>query len=457
VKESRYNFWLEDPYDSTGKLCFNAVSCGFARFDEETINLLKRISDRSIDESLLSEDEANIINDLKNSSYLVPDDWDYITQCKFDYLKYSFQHHWLAMTILPTMQCNLRCTYCFEEHKDIRMTDNVAKSIKKYASDYVKKNNPGGIHIAWYGGEPLLELDRVLEITEYCRSIAKDNKITFSSEMISNCVLLTEDVANKLINAGVGRIQVTLDGDKNLHDKKRKYSNNKGTFDTIMDNILKAPEQIHFAIRVNIDNELYKTLPKFFNDITPLSGKKNFGIYPALLRHDVTSTCSSIKSSCLDLDDFASVSTEFYERLLDNGHSFSWYPKPTIGGCGATSLSSVVIEPNGNLCRCWSQVGCEGESYGNILNLKETFKHEPYYKWFMFDPTADEICRDCKYFPLCKRGCPAKHVKPSTEYTKPTYSDKRHCTLLKQTLDDLLQIVYRLKKKELDVDRENVV
>ena len=57
-------------------------------------------------------------------------------------------------------------------------------------------------------------------------------------------------------------IQVTLDGERKIHNKRRVFHDGSGSFDAIWQNIRLALEkQIEVYIRVNVDSDNLESLP----------------------------------------------------------------------------------------------------------------------------------------------------------------------------------------------------
>ncbi len=178
-------------------------------------------------------------------------------------------------------------------------------------------------------------------------------------------------------------------------------------------------------------------------------------MYPGYLHSDATKICASIENNCLDIPKFASVATEFYKKVLENGHYFSWFPNANPATCCACNCNGSVIQPDGYQCRCWNQVGQKEESYASIVD-KSYFEGKNYYKWINYDPFDVEECKNCKYFTLCRAGCPAKRVPASTDYMDTKRMN--HCSALKYNIKDMLLLVYKNfeeeKKKNQNCDNK---
>ena len=122
--------------------------------------------------------------------------------------------------IVPTVQCNLNCTYCHIQHgrenrKSVSM--NVPTLIRgldifKSYGGFEEENG----EIMYYGGEPFLEPDFLLKSLEMIRSYSSKIKIT----IFTNGTLITEELAEKLKKYKLYVI-VSMDGRESAHDAAR--------------------------------------------------------------------------------------------------------------------------------------------------------------------------------------------------------------------------------------------
>ena len=69
----------------------------------------------------------------------------------------------LSLIINPTLDCNFRCWYCYEEHKNImNMTPEVRKAISHFLQKQCAIPEREYIGLSFFGGEPLLMFDDVV-------------------------------------------------------------------------------------------------------------------------------------------------------------------------------------------------------------------------------------------------------------------------------------------------------
>ncbi|WP_166308743.1 radical SAM protein [Bradyrhizobium sp. 2S1] len=144
--------------------------------------------------------------------------------------------HVLGLTIFPTEKCNFRCLYCYETFPNIRMSDAVASALTKLI--FNRRSDLDALSIRWFGGEPLLEASRVIELSTFAKKVAVENDIDFWSGITTNGFLLTYPLFVNLLEAGICHFQVSLDGMKTEHDATRRGHTDRGTFDRIIRNLL---------------------------------------------------------------------------------------------------------------------------------------------------------------------------------------------------------------------------
>ncbi len=143
----------------------------------------------------------------------------------------------LHLVLMPTEQCNLRCEYCYEDFANGQMSDGVVESVKNLLHRRAARLEL--LSIEWFGGEPLLAWPIVESIQEEAHSLAQARPdLVLSGSMTTNASMLTIRKFERLLELGVSRFQVSLDGPKELHDASRHTARRKGSFDAVWKNLL---------------------------------------------------------------------------------------------------------------------------------------------------------------------------------------------------------------------------
>lgn len=142
----------------------------------------------------------------------------------------------LTTVLLKTVSeaCNLACDYCYysncENKNDIKTFD--LEVLEKFIKEYAEYSN-GIMTMTWQGGEPLLAgLSFFEKVIELQVKYAKKGSI-ISNSLQTNATLITKEWAQffKKYNFLIG---VSLDGPKEIHDKRRPNRGGKGSFYQVM-------------------------------------------------------------------------------------------------------------------------------------------------------------------------------------------------------------------------------
>jgi uncharacterized protein len=168
------------------------------------------------------------------------------------------------LELFLTENCNLRCEYCFVKDKRPQsMPLDKARAAINFLVFYSAQKED--LNITFFGGEPLLEAEKVIDLIEFCESIerASDSKKRFSLSMTTNGTLVNEEILKQL--KGKLNLLLSIDGDKETHNKYRKYANGNGSFEHIMSNIaLIKKYQPWLGTRMTI---LPDTVPNLYQNV----------------------------------------------------------------------------------------------------------------------------------------------------------------------------------------------
>jgi len=142
-----------------------------------------------------------------------------------------------------TSQCNLDCSYCvygggydnFDNLKHVEMSWDTAQK----AIDFLlpKTTGEGPLRIDFFGGEPLLAFPLMKRIVAELKKRMKgrDQKLNFY--ICTNGTVMNDDILDFLLENNV-YLQISIDGDRETHDSKRKFKGlNRGSFDKILENL----------------------------------------------------------------------------------------------------------------------------------------------------------------------------------------------------------------------------
>lgn len=420
---------------------FNALSGGFCKVNEASKKILGDIDVLESTESLkfLSKD---IIDELKRGGFLIGKEIN-----EFNYIKtihnisrFSGENS-LGLTLLPTMGCNFRCTYCFEKDKEYpnnKMTEEVMDAIVKLIDSRLREG--GNLVISWFGGEPLLEFNIIRKLHERINEIVNRKKLNLFAGIVTNGYLLNKERSDELFELGIKTVQITIDGPKHIHDSKRILKNGLGTFDKIIANILDINENLELGIRVNIEKDNIDSIPEFLDFLNEcgIGSMKNVSPYFAVVR-DYDIEKEQLSSKCYNIKEFSKEEIQLNKMAYEKGMNIQHRLKPNLSVCGALSPNTYVIEPDGTIQKCWNSVGDKKQTVGHLIknNFDVDLLTKNQAKWYSWSEFENEECKDCNILPLCMGGCPYYTVDKNDLHKKGGYK----CITQKYNLEDTLKLI----------------
>jgi len=257
--------------------------------------------------------------------------------------------------------------------------------------------------VTWYGGEPTLCLGLIETLSAQLRGLCERQGVEFlPASIVTNGYLLTEKVAQRLKAAGVKEAQVTMDGDRETHDRRRPLQGGGGTFDRILENVAATRSILDIQIRINLDRSNADTA------VAALDALVEHGLQgmPTYYGHvqPFTEACADIASDCFTDREFGELSLALTRQAIARGFTSMRYPRLQVGGvCGADHELGYLVAPDGLLFKCWAQASLGPEhSVGSIVDGEATPGQEENLQRFLdWDPLADRVCRECRVLPIC--------------------------------------------------------
>lgn len=295
----------------------------------------------------------------------------------------------LKISMNLTKRCNLRCKQCFSDSGEIKAQELTTKEMFNLFDDM---NRYGTFFICLGGGEPLTRPD-LLEILEY------GQKKQLAISVVSNGLLLTQELIEKLNKVELDTFWISLDGLEENHEMLRGKTTFKKTLESLK--LLKDYYKGKTAIRISLNKynvgeyrELIKIAEEYNVDLIRFTPIISFG---RAKNEDLT------------------INQEQYIEFLKNIKKIKSkveivYPnKPTpqkiwIGtngfGCHC-GKEAIWIDEIGNYSPCifW------GDKY--ILgNIKEKSYRDLWEASLLSSNIkGNKTCENCKNYKVCRGGC----------------------------------------------------
>lgn len=390
MKISRYT--LSTSIDSKTYILYNILSKKYIAYSNEKREKISELI-ADINKGQYDPEEIILIKEMLAKGLITKDYVNELDKLEFEENRDRYNDQIFHLMILPTLDCNLRCVYCYEQHRELYMDTVTADNILTYFKKIIP--NIKHLRVSWFGGEPLLGFKIIEYLSEHFIDMCNKYNVRYSSMMTTNGYSFSDDIIKKLESLKIGRTQITVDGIRDYHNKKRPHVNGNGTFDVIIENIKKLLENnILISLRVNIDSENFDYIEELL-DIIPRDFRKKVDIDICNLYQ----TENKINTYSL------------YKASIEKGYNVNFSRRRFIN-CEACQKNGMVISPEGEVIPCSSKAE-KGYSLGHINQRGEFELEHPdlYYKLKTASALKRDSCRDCIRLPLCVPQCKFKMIE----------------------------------------------
>ncbi len=320
--------------------------------------------------------------------------------------------------LILTDNCNLRCTYCYDNNYSDRCSnishpmsiDMIPDLIK-----FINKTHGEDARIVFFGGEPLLNFDFIKEFIKHI------DELNFEPDLsiVTNGTLLTSEIIDFLIQSKI-HIAISIDGIKEAN-MCRVDINGKPIWDKVMHIIpeVKAKDMATSVSMVVTDANV-KYLYSSYKYLL------NFGF--VALSFDYSKPMSPENYKILE----EQLEQLFVRERLQPFTDLEKMLNINYVNCAGTTCTSadegVTIDGRGKIYFCHQFVEKKTDeekydfSYGNIYDeitneeLFNLFLKRSYFSEYLKDNT-DSKCSSCGISKYCKGGCIAEQFNYKNQYS----------------------------------------
>jgi uncharacterized protein len=394
MKWSRFNI----PFISKDKIYFlyNGRDNAFFKIDKA---LYDEIASVDSGEKGISDLPSELYELLKSNGMIVDDydDENFTAQMQYLKRKRQFCNQALSLVIAPTLGCNFKCPYCYESN----LPNNTMKEdIQDQLVDFINshKIRTKDLSIYWHGGEPLLAFNTVKSLLN---KINEKSELPLSGhKMVSNGYLFTSEICDFFNETKLDYVQITVDGTEATHNVNRIHKSGVPTYKRIIENIDMIVEKMpecQVGVRVNIHNDNKSDFPLIHSELSERWRGKNCMVYPAFVLPQ--GGCNTPCLSTTEKNDFC---MDLYHKY--NFKQMRFDPYLQLGTCSAIYENHYVIDPAGNLFKCWADFGFDDRKIGDLKSGISNWKFVSEYM-VNSDKFVDEKCSACRLFTICDGGC----------------------------------------------------
>ena len=393
------------------------------------------------------------------------------------------QQHIPYFMIAPNMDCNYRCTYCFERHiqKKLKSEDSnisymngnvlMRREFVPAIYDAIGKiklqvGQAAGGMVILYGGEPLdgQNLDLVFDIAYSGRELGYwFAAITNGHDLDKYLPIINADMLNQ--------IQISIDGPKRVHDKRRIYRGHESSFDKITSNIRQVLSQggAEIQIRVHVDPtniDLFEETLELFEqegwlnhpDVviyanTVYKKEKEGQVCVGLEVGDIGWRLHQIAGRYENV--YTSAPAVHVARTLspvfESGDRFGL--KGTY--CSANS-GNYIFAPDGHIYSCWESIGKECSKIGSYMPPAGLMLDDKSAsRWFSRHVGLIPQCLQCEFALVCGGGC-AQYAEYNTGSLFNSYCDDFQRTFRRTLADRVESYLEQEEAKVRDKDGQGL-
>jgi len=396
MKFSMYNSFL--PFEEK-MLAYNSVNDKFLLLEPALYDLLQATINESNPKGL-QEIHPDYFDALVQNGFVVDKKKDEYAEVRDWIIKTDQDDSFFNIIINPTMNCNFKCWYCYEDHiRNSRMTENMIEKVFRLIDNVTTSEKIKKLYLGWFGGEPLLYFNKViLPILEYANRITEEKNIDFESNITTNGYLINQKIIDNFIRYKVVHNQITLDGHRDLHDSIRNVNKKRGSYDEIVNNIkLLCKNSISTTLRINFTDETLDTILNVIDDITDMGNEDRQWLNISF--HQVWQTKE--KENLEISEKLKTIKKTF----RDNSFFVAGYTQNVIqNSCYADKTNEVVINYNGDVFKCTARDFTKNNREG-ILTENGTIDWFEKNTFRLNAKLNNKPCQSCSILPLCGSGC----------------------------------------------------
>jgi uncharacterized protein len=408
----------------------------------EVAGLLDRVGESGAGAARTS-DEREALATLTEHGFIVSDRASERQRLEEFFREFREDGDQIRVTVLTTLQCNFACDYCFQgDHGDYnkfaaKMSMDTALRLAEWIDERLDAVKPESLALTFFGGEPLLNLPVVYFLAERMWNACALRGVRMLVNVITNGLLLTPAVVDRLQPFGLNGVKITLDGDRDTHNRMRPLRGGQGTFDKIIHNVRQVAGKTRISIGGNFDMtsaDSYPALLDFLKE-QEFADKLSRVAFKPVIRDpktapspppppagagpkkffaltDVSAPAKPLNGTCMtsagggtsicDSCNFVDEKMAFL-REETKKRGFATSDGLHMGPCEIHRRHAYTIGPEGSLYACPGFSGDAAASTGHIDGRADARRAAAATRFEAL--AAWKECNDCAFIPVCAGGC----------------------------------------------------
>jgi uncharacterized protein len=352
--------------------------------------------------------KEKFFNELQRNGFVVLKEVNEYFNYMFKAKSFALDKHsdFASYIVAPTMRCNLKCLYCFEEcNNDTSiMSEDMLEAVYLFITKNVMKESKHRLNINWFGGEPLLAYKQIKNLSKKLISFCDNHKIEYRASVVTNGTLLTKSILEELIDeCRVKHFQISFDGESAEYQRMKKATNEN--FNRAIQSIeMISKSCAGISVRLNVCYENKDSLLHLAKKIVKISDFHGIMYAGKIMKYDNKQDYSEISAKDFEifennLNEYASTYSE-YQRYVKKSLN------PKGASCGYMVKNRCLIDPHGRLYRCEHHINDIHYVIGDVIN--GFYRNELDYMFVLGD--LPDKCQKCSIMPICMGGCSSDRI-----------------------------------------------
>lgn len=379
-----------------------------------------------------------------------------------------------------TNKCNMGCRYCLRsienDPEEDSISDEMIDAICEYLAQYCSQVEDKRITLQPWGGEPLLEKEKIFLLQDDMKKRGVNPQITIET----NSLLLSEKLIEELYRREIS-IGVSIDGYQEVHDSQRVSRSGIGTHQIVEKRIRNI--QKWFEKDISTITTITRNSLEHLEDIIEYLAV-DLGVMHIKLNFVHRSCFAMNDDLCLSPEEIGDASLRIFRKILElhkrdiEVYEYNiWLKSMNLltdkrldvcysNGCHG-GKRMIAINKNGDIFPC-DVTDFPEERLGNISKdrdlialLEKSAREKPYFK-----EKKGAECGMCPWWHYCRGGCTV-HMKCAAEEQD---VDIIECTINRNLYPQLIALILQepesmnkllgyeiLEKRPLDEYRETTV
>lgn len=320
--------------------------------------------------------------------------------------------------------CNLACSYCYyggDGGFARRRRERIDSALLDRAIAQAIAQAKGVASFVWQGGEPLLAGREFFDAVVASQARHARPGVAVRNALQTNGTLIDDDWAAFFARHGF-LVGVSLDGPRDVNDRRRVTTAGTGTYDLVMRRIAHL---VRHRVDFNVLAVLHEGNAGRARELVDFFAAKD-------LRWVQFIPGMAFRAADPDAAPAYLITAEQYGAFLCEAFD-AWYgdgrPRlsvglfdsllsvcaghpPTMCALARECSRTLVVEPNGNAWPCDFYLGGPWQ-LGNLARetLDEVTQGDAYATFLRMKPALAAECRACPHVDLCFGGCPRNRAE----------------------------------------------